>query len=64
MSKWNVFFWILAFVGVMLIYFVPTLISAVKKEKLNETTLYLMKGIGVICGAAGMAALFINGGFN
>lgn len=64
MSKWNIFFWILAFVGVLLIYFVPKVISVVKKEKSDETAIYLMKGIGVVCGVAGMAALFINGGFN
>lgn len=64
MSKWNIFFWILALVGVLLIYFVPKAISVVKKDKPDETAIYLMKGIGVVCSVAGMAALFINGGFN
>lgn len=64
MNKLFVFCWILAFVGVALIYIVPWIVSLVKKAETSEITQYIIKGIGVICSVAGMLTLFVKGGFN
>lgn len=64
MNMFYVFCWILAFVGVALIYVLPWIISLVKKEAAVETTQYILKGVGVVCSAVGMLALFVKGGLN
>ncbi|MCI9626416.1 MAG: hypothetical protein HFI90_06490 [Clostridia bacterium] len=64
MNMFYVVCWILAFIGVALIYVLPWVISLVRKEAASEMAQYMMKGVGIVCSVVGMLALFVKGGLN
>lgn len=56
-----IFFWILAFVGVALIYPVPYF---GEKAGLSQNTIAFFKVVGVLVALISLLALHLNGGFN
>ena len=59
----TIFFWILAFLGVGLIYGGDKLVKRIIKSEDTEKTESLAKLLGVLLSAAALAALFVTGSF-
>ena len=59
----NILLWILAFIGVALIYGGDKIIKKISKSEEVSKTEFLVKLIGVLLSAASLVALYITGSF-
>ncbi len=57
----TVLLWILAFLGIIIIYGAPKIVKLFKKTEENEKTENLIKLIGVLLSAAAMVLLWTTG---
>lgn len=57
----TVLLWILAFLGIIVIYGARKIVSLIKKSEENEKTENLVKLIGVLLSAAAMVLLWTTG---
>lgn len=59
----NILLWVLAFVGVILIYGGDKIIKKIGKSKEGSKTEFLIKLVGVLISAAALIALYVTGSF-
>ena len=59
----NISLWILAFVGVILIYGGDKIIKKISKSEESSKTEFLVKLIGVLLSAAALVGLYVTGSF-
>lgn len=59
----SVLFWVLAFIGVALIYGGGKIFRLIKKADVSEKTENLIKLIGVLLAVAALVMLYITGSF-
>ena len=59
----KILLWILAFIGVVLIYGGDKLIKKISKSEEVSKTEFLVKLIGVLVSAAALVALYVTGSF-
>ena len=57
----TILLWILAFLGIIIIYGAPKIVGLLKKSEENEKTENLVKLIGVLLSAAAMVLLWTTG---
>ena len=59
----NILLWILAFIGVALIYGGDAIIKKIIKSEESSKTEFLVKLVGVLLSAAALIGLYVTGSF-